>query len=137
MRLKVRNWSPIALLLLVPVLAACSGGEADIALADTNADLGIVVNGEVREFATEVQNAGREPLIIEAVTTSCGCTSATVEPDTIPAGGTGVLSITYDSGAHGPDFAGSVRRQVFIASNDPDQRETVFEIEVQVLPPDG
>lgn len=120
------------------LLVSCSsGGEPDISLAQQSAQLGVVTNGEVRGLTTEVLNRGQAPLIIEAVTTSCGCTSATVEPATIPAGGTGTLKVTYDSGAHGPEFAGPIERQVFIASNDPDQREAVFELSAEVVLPDG
>ena len=121
----------------VVLLSACGpGGEPDIALAEAVADFGGVANGQVRQLTTEVLNQGQGPLIIEAVTTSCGCTTAAVEPMTIPAGGAGVLSVTYDSGAHGPEFVGPVRRQVFIASNDPDERELVFEIAGEVISPE-
>ncbi len=130
-------WLP-CLIALTALWAACGpGGEADIALAEVKADLGAVPNGEARTVTTEVLNEGRAPLTIEAVTTSCGCTSASIEPMTIPPGQAGVLSISYDSGAHGPQFAGPVERQVFIASNDPDERELVFEVTAEVVLPEG
>jgi hypothetical protein len=107
----------------------------DIALTQSGANLGAVPNGEVRQVTSEVRNEGERPLTIEAVTTSCGCTSASVEPTVIPAGGYGTLTINYDSGAHGPEFRGPVERQVFIASDDPDEREVVFSIQVNVIDP--
>lgn len=118
------------------LLAGCSGaGSADIELARASVDLGVVTNGEVRELSTEVFNRGSSPLLIEAVSTSCGCTSAAVEPTTIPAGASGTLAVTYDSGAHGPEVTGPVLRSVFISSNDPDEREIVFELRAEVVSP--
>jgi len=72
---------------------------------------------------------------VEAVSTSCGCTTATLEPMTIQPGETALLRIEFDSGAHGPEANGPLTRQVFIASNDPEQTETVVEIKANVLPP--
>jgi hypothetical protein len=56
---------------------------------------------------------------------------------TIPAGGSGVLHIEFDSGAHGPELTGELLRQVFIASDDPERPEVVLEIEAEILPPAG
>ncbi len=134
--MKSRWLRVVPLVAALLLLAGCSGaGPADIELAQTSVDLGVVTNGEVREMSTEVFNRGSAPLLIEAVTTSCGCTSAVVEPTIIPAGASGTLSVTYDSGAHGPKVTGPVLRQVFISSNDPDQREAVFELIAEVVSP--
>ncbi len=116
------------------LLAACSGGEPEIELLQSEADLGVITNGEIRTIDTSVQNLGSGDLIIEAVTTSCGCTSAAITPDVIPPGGTGTLAVRYDSGAHGPDEVGVVMRQVFIASNDPDQPEIEFRFTAEIVP---
>jgi hypothetical protein len=115
------------------VLAACSGGEPDIELIRTQTDLGVVVNGNIETFSVPVENIGGGELIIEAVTSSCGCTTAQLTPDVISAGGSGTLSITYDSGAHGPNEVGPVMRQIFIASNDPDEPEIEFRFTAEVV----
>lgn len=118
------------------LLSACASGVPDLILDQEEADIGEIVNGEVRTLEIPIQNEGNAPLVIEAVTTSCGCTSAEVEPSTIGPGETGVLLIAFDSGAHGPDANGPVMRQVFIASNDPDQPEVEFRILADVIPPE-
>jgi hypothetical protein len=123
------------LLVTLAVAACASVGQPDIELAQAATDLGEVRNGEVREFTVAVRNVGDGPLVIEAVTTSCGCTTATVTPETILPGESGSLNVAYDSGAHGPEFNGPVERQVFIDSNDPDEREVVFKLSVEVLLP--
>lgn len=125
----------ILILLFLTLLAAgCAGKQPQISL-DHSLELGDVVNGEVVVREVTVRNTGEADLTVEAVSTSCGCTSATLEPMTIPAGGSGVLTVELDSGAHGPDLTGELIRQVFIASNDADHSEAVLEIRVNILPP--
>jgi hypothetical protein len=127
--------STAAILLISLSLAACGGGQPEIALPESEVDIGSVVNGEIRNFESVVQNAGEGDLIIETVSTSCGCTTAEVTPATIPSGEQGTLTVRFDSGAHGPEETGSVTRQVFIRSNDPDQSEITFSFTADILPP--
>lgn len=121
--------------LLALALAACGSAAPELALDQAELDLGQVVNGEIRSFEVAVRNLGNGPLVIEAVSTSCGCTSASIDPSTIQPGESGMLQVRFDSGAHGPEANGPVMRQVFIASNDPDQPETEFRFEAVVVPP--
>lgn len=119
------------------VLAACAGGQPRLAAESERFDFGDVVNGEVLTHDLMVRNEGDAPLVVEAVSTSCGCTRATLEPMQIPPGGTATLHVVYDSGAHGPQLVGPVTRQIFIASNDPDRAEVVIEFDSNVLPREG
>jgi len=123
--------------LTVILLVSCTGGTPDLVLSDTEVDLGEVVNGEDLTVEIPIQNTGNKELVIEAVTTSCGCTSAEVKPTRIAPGGEGVLYVQYDSGAHGPEANGPVMRQIFIASNDPDQPEAEIRILANVIPPES
>ncbi len=126
--------SAVAVLILTGLLiTACGGGTPDIELAESQTDLGVITNGEIPTIEIPVRNLGSGDLIIEAVTTSCGCTSASITPEVIPPGGTGTLAIRYDSGAHGPDEVGPVMRQIFIASNDPDEAEFEFRFTAEVV----
>jgi hypothetical protein len=118
------------------LLSAC-GGQPEIVVSEKNLELGDVVNGEIIQREVSVQNNGQADLTIETVTTSCGCTEATIEPMVIPPGGKGVLHIAFDSGAHGPALTGQLIRQVFIATNDPQQPETIVELAANILPPDS
>jgi hypothetical protein len=115
------------------LIAACGGGAADIVLEKQELALGEVVNGEVRTIEIEVKNQGTEDLVIEAVSTSCGCTQAEIIPSTISPGESGILHVQYDSGAHGPEEVGQILRQVFIASNDPDESDVEFRFSAEVL----
>jgi hypothetical protein len=114
------------------VLAACGRGQPDIAVAIALHDFGQVTQGQVVSTEIAMRNAGSGDLTIEAVSTSCGCTTAQIQPGVIPAGGEGKLIIRYDSGAH-PD-SGRVRRHIYIASNDPAKKEVevIITADVQV-----
>ena len=96
-----------------------------------------MVNGEVVTRKVTVRNSGNEELVIEAVSTSCGCTQATLEPMAIPPDENGTLRIVFDSGAHSEELTGALMRQVFIASNDPEQPEAVLEFEANILLPES
>jgi hypothetical protein len=117
----------------VLVLAACGRGQPDITVASARHDFGQVEQGQVVATEIAMRNTGKSDLTIEAVSTSCGCTTAQVEPKVIPPGGEGRLIIRYDSGVH-PD-SGRVRRHVYIASNDPSKKEVEVIITADVQPP--
>jgi hypothetical protein len=111
----------------VLVLGACSGGTPDIDVALQSKDLGTIQQGDVATAEIPVRNTGQGELRIETVSTSCGCTSAEVQPLRIPPGGEGVLTIRYDSGVH--------QRYIYVATNDPDQPEVEVLIRATVQPP--
>ena len=119
----------IAYLLAALALAGCGEAAPDIDVVDSH-DMGTVVKGELALADLAVRNRGDGPLTVLGVSTSCGCTKATVTPMIIPAGGEGRLHIEYDSAAHESDL-GRIDRSVFVSSNDPDEddlqiRFTVF-----------
>jgi hypothetical protein len=121
---------------IVALLAACGRGAPNLVLEHGQQDLGEVINGEMRMLEVPVRNDGDGRLVIDAVSTSCGCTTAKVDPTSLGPGERGILHITFDSGAHGSEANGPVMRQIYIASNDPDQPEAVFEFVATVVPAD-
>ncbi len=129
--------SALLVILLPLLLAACASGQPSLVAETESFDFGDVVNGEVRTYDLAIRNEGSAPLVVESVSTSCGCTKAMLEPMNLPPGGSAHLHVVYDSGAHGPELTGKVSRQIFIASNDPERREVVIEFDSNVLPPDG
>ena len=121
----------IVLLLAAVALAGCSENAPDIDVVDSY-DMGTVVKGELAAADLAVRNRGKGPLAVVAVSTSCGCTTATLTPLLIPAGGEGWLRIEYDSAAHESDL-GRIDRSVFISSNDPDENDVQIRFTVFVL----
>lgn len=123
----------LTFLALSILLSACSGGKPRIVLETDQIILGDVVNGEVVAREVTVRNEGDAILVVEAISTSCGCTQASLDPMTIPAGGSATLHVSFDSGAHGAGLEGRLMRQIFIASNDPQQPEVVIELTANIL----
>jgi hypothetical protein len=114
------------------LLASCSPGQPSIAIDPIEFDFGDVNIGEIVTQDVVVSNVGNAELVIESVTTSCGCTTAEIEGTRIPPGESTTLKITFDGGAHG-DVTNFYTRQVFIASNDPEQPEIRIEFTANVI----
>jgi len=118
-----------AALLCVVALAAVALAAAARAGADapavTDATPRIVVEpaafdfgtlrpaGEVRkEFV--IRNHGRAELVIQSISTDCGCTAALSETRTVRPGGSTVMRVTLTA----PPEPGKIRKSVLIKSND-------------------
>lgn len=114
------------------LLTACGAGQARISLETTEFEFGDVKAGDLASRDLTVTNTGSGTLLIENISTSCGCTTAILDNMSIPAGESTILHITFDSGVHG-DLTGLVTRQVFIASNDPDQPEIRIQFSANVI----
>lgn len=125
----------LLLFVLVASLVACSGGEPQLAMEMVQLDLGEVPNGEIATRDVVVRNEGDADLVVKDISTSCGCTTATLEPMQLGPGESGTLHIEYDAGAHGPELTGPLVRQVFINSNDPVRPDVTVELAVNVTPP--
>lgn len=123
----------LAIAFLAAILTACSLNAPRIAGEFDRFEFGDVVNGTIVSKEIIIENKGNSKLVIEEIATSCGCTTATVEPGTISSGGTGVLRIEFDSGAHGPELVGLLTRQVFIKTNDPSSPEIIVEFSANVV----
>lgn len=111
----------VTLILAALLLTACSWGGPDIDVVSTY-DMGTVAKGDPAVAELAVRNLGDRPLTIKGVSTSCGCTKATLTPMIIPPDGEGSLHVEYDSGAHKEDI-GLIERFVFISSDDPDEED--------------
>jgi hypothetical protein len=114
-------------------ISACVSQQPEIVVETDSFDFGDVVNGEVVDHDLVIGNDGDASLVVGNVLTSCGCTTATLEPMTIPPGGSANLHIEFDSGAHGPELTGLLTRLIFIASNDPAQPEVQIKFVANIL----
>jgi hypothetical protein len=59
------------------------------------------------------KNVGKEPLLITDATATCGCTKPTFAKDPVKPGGTGVISVTFNSTGK----MGAQDKQITITSN--------------------
>jgi len=65
-----------------------------------------------KEFS--VRNFGDRDLVVDGVSTSCGCTAALLASKTIKPGGSTPLRVTLETRS----YAGKVEREVLLRSND-------------------
>lgn len=85
----------------------CKGVSVDRTVYDFG---DIVLNSGPVSYAFTLRNDGKKPILIDRVTTSCGCTTAQWTTGTIQPGQTGNVTITYknDEGAFPFDKSASV-----------------------------
>ena len=104
-----------------------------ISLDITEFDLGEITQfGGVVDVPVILSNTGVGDLIIGDITTSCSCTSATVEDVVIGEGEEVLMIVSFDPDFHEEPF-GVFKRTVFIPSNDTKTPEVEFTILVDIL----
>ncbi|MEK7680790.1 MAG: DUF1573 domain-containing protein [Patescibacteria group bacterium] len=99
-------------------------------------DIGTVVYGEVARYAIKIKNIGDQDLIIQKISTSCGCTKAQItESDKIIAPGKEVdVNVSFDPATHKDDSdMGEIIRMIYIKSNDPKTPEVQSELNAFVI----
>jgi hypothetical protein len=116
-----------------------TGQPASAPVADSNSphiqvdppewDFGEIWYGEAAQGELTLKNTGQGPLEITRVKTSCGCTHAKLESQTLAPGETMPLKLTYKK-----DRAGNVSQVVRIFSNDPAQPTKIIRVKGKVKP---
>ncbi len=81
-------------------------------------NFGRIKEGEIVDYIFKFYNEGDAPLIIQNITTSCGCTAASVTGKNIAPEKEGELKVQFDSSYK----TGKLSRIISIYSNDPIQR---------------
>ncbi len=118
-------------------LATAPEERPQIVLEPQKADLGDVSAREDKvETSITIRNTGQQDLIVDGLSTSCGCTTVSVVNNsqegpvfgpgtppkgwstTIRPGETAELRIYYDPNVH-KDARGPMIREVYVSSNDP------------------
>jgi rhodanese-related sulfurtransferase len=117
-----------------PVQPTASGKNTDASsvlhVVPTSYDFGVIskVDGVV-ETTFVIENSSDNEVFITEITTSCGCTTGTMEETTIPAGGNRKLTVVFD-----PDFhkepEGKFSRTVFLQTSE--NGEILAKIEVEI-----
>jgi hypothetical protein len=103
-----------------------------IALDPTALDFGPLAAPMVKTRTVVVRNAGRAPLRIAAISSSCGCTTGKMDVTVLSSGGAAQLTVTFDTAAHGPQ-TGPARHAVYLRTNDPRNPEVEIEVRAVVL----
>lgn len=81
-----------------------------------------------KEFS--IRNFGNQDLVIESVSTTCGCTAALMDNKVVKPGGTTPLRVSLETRA----YRGRVVRSVMVKSNDPQTGLLELKVEATVEP---
>jgi len=107
---------------LLLVIASTSFAAPQVSAPEKTFAFGELFQGDKVTHAFTFSNSGDEPLIIEKVRSSCGCTAAIVSKKTLQPGESGEISATFDSHR----FRGPVSKKIYLYSNDPQQKTFEF-----------
>jgi len=94
-----------------------TGSKADIHFESREFDFGSIEQGEKIKHVFAFTNAGADPLTIDKVRTSCGCTAAVTSAKTLLPGQKGTIETTFNSSR----FHGHIHKTITVYSNDPDE----------------
>ncbi len=104
-----------------------------IEISPSSFDSGDIEYGDVKEYVFQVKNTGNQVLEIKKVATSCGCTTAEVDKESIAPGETANLNVKYDSGAmSGAHAMNEQERIIYVKTNDPNSPQTEVTIKANV-----
>jgi len=112
------RWKSIALLFCLFALVERGTAQARLVLDAQNIDLGEIYNGEVVKTRILLKSAGKSPLTIVRISTSCGCTTVKQPQGDIAPGKTDVLEVEFNSSG----FRGKAVKYVYIETNDPENQ---------------
>jgi Protein of unknown function (DUF1573) len=93
-----------------------------------NRDFGKIAEGQKLEVAFRFRNAGDQPLIIEKVQPSCGCTIAEQPEEPIAPGKEGVIKAAFNSEGR----VGSNHKTLYVYANTKGSRSQELQFEVVV-----
>ncbi|MCB9235944.1 MAG: DUF1573 domain-containing protein [Bacteroidia bacterium] len=101
-----------------------------IAFPDMKHDFGKITEGEVVAHTFSFKNTGDNPLKIENVKPSCGCTTPDWTREEVAPGGEGFIKVEFDSKGK----SGQQTKTVTVTSNTP-ERNTVLTFSGEVVKP--
>lgn len=136
----MKNKKAIAVLLALVFLVAAallsgfpgSAKGAKIQVSPASFDFG-AIELEAVEHNFQLKNVGDAPLGILRVSTSCACTTAWVDTETIQPNQETTLHVRFDPLSMEEPVRGDVLRVVYIKSNDALHPEIEIEIKATVL----
>ena len=111
----------IAALAVAAFVAVAAGADEKPAAAPRiriepeSFDFGTAQPGKTLRKDFTIRNFGDAELVIENVSTTCGCTAALSTQSRVAPGGRTGLRVTFDTRS----YSGKVERQVLVRSNDP------------------
>jgi hypothetical protein len=90
-------------------------------VGETSYDFGKITQGDIVKKDFTVKNTGKQPLIINNITTPCGCTTPEWPKAPIAPGKTGVIHVEFNSA----NKMGQQEKELHIQSNSIDGEELI------------
>ncbi|HKZ34425.1 MAG TPA: DUF1573 domain-containing protein [Patescibacteria group bacterium] len=113
---------------------AYKGEVQVVALDPREMDLGTVIYGDVAETEFTLVNFSSSPLTVTRVSTSCGCTSARAEKETLAPYGKTKIFVSFDPAIHKDDSdLGDVTRTIYIDTDNESFSRTEASIHAIVI----
>lgn len=104
----------------------------EVSITPPSFDFGEVKLGQKAEKEFLVKNLGNRSQEILKVSTSCGCTSASVEENNLKPSEETKLKVVFDSNAHGREGLGENERVVYLRFRDQEIGEREIKIRAWV-----
>lgn len=108
-----------------PKPTASPSGPPRISIEPASFDFGQVLQNRTLTKEFSLKNFGGTDLVIEGVSTTCGCTVGQLETKVIKSGATVPLRVSLET----RNYSGVVQRAVLVRSNDP--AKALLEVKVQ------
>lgn len=125
-------WTIVTLAaVLIFTVTISASGQAKITFRETSWDFGRVKQGELLSHEFVFSNEGDATLVIQKVTTTCGCTAALLSADRVPPGKEGKVEVKFDTRGYG----GQVSKYLYVDSNDPDGARQQIQITADIETP--
>jgi hypothetical protein len=109
--------------------------EPKLQLDQTSHDFGAIPATDTVQTVFNVKNVGGKTLEISRIQTSCGCTAAMMDSQSLKPGESSRLKVTFDPRGK----AGRQARTLWLFTNDPDpanqQKQLVIQADIQALTP--
>jgi hypothetical protein len=106
-------------------------GQPRIKFKEMLWDFGQVKQGELLSHEFVFSNEGDATLVIQKVSTTCGCTAALLSADKIPPGKEGKIEVKFDTRGYG----GQVSKLLYVDSNDPQQSRQQLQVTADIETP--
>jgi hypothetical protein len=123
--------------LAVAALIAMAAGADDkapaaprIRVEPEGFDFGKALPGKTLRKDFTIRNFGEAELVIESISTTCGCTAALSAQRRVAPGGRTALRVMFET----RNYSGTVERLVLVRSNDPETPVVQLRVSATVAP---
>ena len=118
----MRTILSLLFVMLISVIAKAQNNNPNAPImkfVEETHDFGVIKEGPIASFDFEFTNTGKEPLIIQSCSASCGCTTPDWTRTPVLPGKKGKITVKYNTQGR----PGSFNKTVYIASNAKSDKE--------------